>query len=266
MVPACTANMSVPVTMRQPRRRAASRSGVTTGRVMRSATQAAGSSRSISTGSGSSGDMPTGVALTTRSKPAGSDDARGHDAGIARGESPDQAVAPRRVDLGDRERRHARFEERERHRGAGAAGADEQRAPRREPASGLLQRGGHGDAVGHVAAPASAGDAIEHVDAAEHAGALRDLVAMAQRCELVRDGDDDAVEVADALCRSHEGVEVVGRDVNGNADGIDLAGGELGGEPGRRLGLADGIADDDVEPGFAAEGRHRVAGGVTDGS
>ena len=56
-----------------------------------------------------------------------------------------------------------------------------------------------------------------------------------------------------------------GRDVNGNADRIDLAGGELRGEPGRRLGLADGIADDDVEPGFAAEGWHRDLKNVTDG-
>jgi hypothetical protein len=55
------------------------------------------------------------------------------------------------------------------------------------------------------------------------------------------------------------------RDVHGNADRIDLAGGEFGGEAGRRFGLADGIADDDVEPGFAAEGWHRVAGGVIDG-
>ena len=54
-------------------------------------------------------------------------------------------------------------------------------------------------------------------------------------------------------------------DVNGNADRIDLAGGELRSEACRRLGLGDGIADDDVEPGFAAEGRHRVTAGVLDG-
>src|SRR5215510_4432059 len=58
MSPACTANMSSPVMTVQPRRRAASRSGVRAGLVMRSATYAEGSSRAASTGSGSVGCIP----------------------------------------------------------------------------------------------------------------------------------------------------------------------------------------------------------------
>ena len=100
---------------------------------------------------------------------------------MARGEAADQAVAARCVHFDDRECRHARFEQRQRHRRAGTAGADQQRAPLGELAAGLLQRRGHRDAVGHVAAPASVGEAIEHVDGAEHGRALRHLVAVAQR-------------------------------------------------------------------------------------
>ena len=76
---------------------------------------------------------------------------------------------------------------------------------------------------------------------------------------LRRHGDDDAVEVANALRRSHERIEVIGRDVDGDADGIGLAGGKFRRESGGRFGLADGIADDDVKPGFAVEeGEHRA--------
>ena len=197
--------------------------------------------------------MPIGVALTTRSNPAGSADPAVDRAGPARRKARDQAVAALGVDLGDRQHRDPRLDQGERDRGAGAAGADQQSAPAVGLASGLAQGGDHGDAVGHVAAPASAGDAVEEVDGAEEAGALGRLVAMAQRCEFVRNGDDDAVEVDDALCRRHEGVEIRSRHMNGHADRIDLACREFGGEPGGRFGLADGIADDDVKPGFAVE-------------
>ena len=117
----------------------------------------------------------------------------------------------------------------------------------------MRKRGDGGDAVGHVAAPASAGDAVHEVGGAEEAGALRYLVAMVQRREFVRNGDDDAVEIDDALGRRHEGVEIPNRHMNRHADRIDLARREFGGEPGGRFGLADGIADDDVNPGFAVE-------------
>ena len=167
-----------------------------------------------------------------------------------RREAGDQAVAALGIDLGDRQQRDTRLDQGERDRGTRAAGAGYEGAPAAEFAPGLAQGGNHGDAIGHVAPPAVAGDAVQEIGRAEEAGALGRLVAMPQRRELVRNGDDDAVEVDDALGRGHEGVEIRGRHMDGDAHGVDPACCELGREPGRRLGLADGIADDNVKPGF----------------
>ena len=64
--------MSAPVVVAQPRARAAAISGVTTGWVMTQPTNWAATSLSACKGSGSVSFMPTGVALSTMSKPVGS--------------------------------------------------------------------------------------------------------------------------------------------------------------------------------------------------
>ena len=79
-------------------------------------------------------------------------------------------------------------------------------------------------------------------------------VAVAQRGEFMRDRDDDAIDVLDRLCGPHEGVEIARRHMHRNAHRIDAARGEFRREPGRRFGLGDRIADDEVQPGLASEG------------
>ena len=60
------------------------------------------------------------------------------------------------------------------------------------------------------------------------------------------------------LAAAMKASKVRGRHMDGDAHGVDPACCELGREPGRRLGLADGIADDNVKPRFAVEeGKHR---------
>src|SRR5580704_10661340 len=64
--------MSVPVEVGQPSLRAASTTGDTVGTVITQPTKVDGASFETSTGRGSPTLMPAGVALATRSKPAGS--------------------------------------------------------------------------------------------------------------------------------------------------------------------------------------------------
>ena len=98
---------------------------------------------------------------------------------------------------------------------------------------------------------------MQHVDGAEKARALGRLVAMAKRGEFMRHGDDDAVDVAHAFGGTDEGLEIRRRHMGGHADRVDVAGGELPGEAGRRARLTDRIADDEMKARVAVEGiRH----------
>ena len=69
------------------------------------------------------------------------------------------------------------------------------------------------------------------IGGAEEAGAVGRLVAMAQRRELVRDCDDDAVDVVRTFGAAHEVVEIRRRHMDRNANRVDAAGGEFRGEP-----------------------------------
>ncbi len=77
---------------------------------------------------------------------------------------------------------------------------------------------------------------------------------MTQRRKLMRDGDDDAVDVLPAFRRGHEGIEIRRRDVHRNADRVRAPGDELAGEAGRRPSLADRVAENEMKARLAVEG------------
>ena len=259
MIPACTANMSSPVTIRQPRRRAASRSAVIAGSVTRSATQA-GRFEPRHIDGQRIGRLHAerrrvndqGVACRI-GRSRSQDDKRGLP------ETSRQGIAPKRVKVGNSQRRHSSLDQRQRDGGARAAGADHERAGAAWLAARPPQRRDHGGPVGHVAAPAAAVDAVQQIDGAETTSAVGGLVAMRQGRELMRDRDHEAVDVLHRLGSAHERVEIARRDMNRNAHRIDLAGGEFTGEPRRRPGLGDRIADDEMKPRLAVEGGEHSA-------
>ena len=109
---------------------------------------------------------------------------------------------------------------RERDGRTGAAGADQQRALSFRVAAMGARRADEAEAVDDVAVPTAMRTSPHHVDSPEKTGALARASAMLVASELVRDGDNDAVEVLDARGGAQEGREVLGRDLNRNQDRV----------------------------------------------
>ena len=116
--------------------------------------------------------MPAGVALTTRSKPAGIGLVGRRDLVTVPAKPRDQRVALLGIEIGERDAR-AFHRERQRDRRARAARADSAARAFLRIEAVALERVDEAAAVGHVAAPASVRGAPHHVAHFQHTRALR---------------------------------------------------------------------------------------------
>jgi hypothetical protein len=141
----------------------------------------------------------------------------------------------------------------DRDRAACAAGPDEQYPRSLRLSSMVLLRLHEGESVEHVAVPGPVRIAADDAHDPEHLGALRTGGAVGEGGELVRHGDEDAVDVPRSREPSDDGVEVIGRYLHRNADAVVAALIERASKTHRRLNVLNGVADDREQPRGAAE-------------
>lgn len=92
------------------------------------------------------------------------------------------------------------------------------------------------------------------VDSADTAPARKHLVEQLHHSDLVRHGDDDAVEIAQvAECRQ-DGGEILRDDMNGHKHRLGATPTKSRIEQAGRSDLCDGIADDRKQPCLSGEG------------
>ena len=159
----------------------------------------------------------------------------------------------RHVRVEEAEARHARPGERRGDGRADAARADHQGAGALEPAA-LAQHAAHEAlAVEHVADEPALGVEADGVARAGHLGGLRHLVEEADGGDLVRHGDEGAVDVGEAEEEGEEGGVVLGGDAHGDHDGVDAVLGEIGVVDHRRAEGFGRVAEVGDEPGLAGD-------------
>ena len=138
-------------------------------------------------------------------------------------------------------------------RAACAASSDEKYPRSLRFSSMVLLRLHEGESVEHVAVPGPVKIAADDAHDPEHLGALRTGGAVGEGGELVRHGDEDAVDVPRGRETRHDGVEVIGRHLHRNTDAVVAALFERASETHRRLNVLDGVTDDREQPRGAAE-------------
>lgn len=102
--------------------------------------------------------------------------------------------------------------------------------------------------VAHVSLPCTGSRAAHDVDGLQKQGPFGRLFAVPERGELVRNGEDEAVQITDRLQRAHDLIEVPRSHVQRDEDRIARSRSQRSGNLSRRLNLTYGVAENGEDP------------------
>ena len=246
--------MSEPIWIGQPRACAARRKAVISVRITTSPTKVDGARRDTSSGSGSPAFMPIGVALTTRSKPAGSlEPVRTLDLRIVPAQPRGQALGGVGLPVVQGDRADAGSGQRGGNRAADAAGAHHQHAGPGQLQALALHAAHEALAVEQVAFERAVDRAPHCVAGAGHVHRRGDAVEQAHGGHLVRHGDERAADVGEREHRAQEGGVVRRLAAHGHHARVDADVVEVRVVDHRRLEGVRGVADVGDEFGVAVD-------------
>jgi hypothetical protein len=160
------------------------------------------------------------------------------------GQSFDQRVALGIVHVVNRELGDSAIEQLQPDRAARPTCPHEQRPFSLRLAARMRHRAHEAQAIGHIAVPGPIGIAAYDISRVEQPGPRRNLATVTPRGEFMGNGRNDAVDVLDRTYRVDEGVDMVGKDVDGDDHRVAPALEKSPCQTCGRLHLSDGVADD----------------------